>query len=87
MQFTDTFAEFTQELASRLNVARQAGMSQHEVVQRAEDVGDWLAREVQPRSPEQRLLKEMWGVADNQEQQAIASTLVKLVQRRGNNLQ
>lgn len=87
MQFTDTFSEFTQELASRLNVAKQTGMGQREVVERAEDVGDWLAREVQPRSPEQRLLKEMWGVADHQEQKAIASALVKLVQRQGNNLQ
>ncbi len=83
MPYTDTFSEFTSELASRLNTARKAGMSQQEIVSRAEDVGDWLARGVEPKSPEQRLLKEMWAVSDNQEQKAIASALVKLVQKGG----
>lgn len=82
MPYTDTFTEFTNELASKLNIARKVGMSQQEIVNRAEDVGDWLAREVQPKSPEQRLLKEMWAVCDNQEQKAIASALVKLVQKK-----
>lgn len=80
--FTDTFEQFTRELASRLNVAQRVGMGREEIVKRAEDVGDWLNRAVPPRSPEQRLLKEMWDVSDNQEQHAIASALVKLVQKR-----
>lgn len=83
MPYTDTFDQFAEQLASRLNTARSAGMSKQEVVTRAADVGDWLAKEVQPKSPEQRLLKEMWTVSDDAEQQAIASALVKLVQKKG----
>lgn len=82
MPFTDTFDQFTQELASRLSAAQRAGMSQEEIVNKAEDVGDWLNRSVPPKSPEQRLLKEMWDASNNQEQQFIANALVKLVQKR-----
>lgn len=80
--FTDTFNEFTQELASRLKVAQRAGIGREEIVNKAEDVGDWLNRTVPPKSPEQRLLKELWDVSDQTEQHAIASALVKLVQRK-----
>lgn len=80
--FTDTFDQFTEELASRLNVAQRAGMGREEIVNKAEDVGDWLNRTVPPKSPEQRLLKELWDVSDNREQHAIASALVKMVQNR-----
>lgn len=85
MPFTDTFDQFTDELASRLSAAQRAGMGRQEIVNRAEDVGDWLSRSIPPKSPEQRLLKEMWEVSNNQEQQMIASTLVKLVERKAPN--
>lgn len=82
MPFTDTFDQFTQELASRLSAAQRAGMGQEEIMKKAEDVGDWLSRNVPPKNPEQRLLKEVWDVSDQQEQQAIANALVKMVQKR-----
>ncbi len=82
MGLTGTFEQFTDELAGKLKIARQTGMSQKEIVDRAADIGDWLAREVVPKSPEQRLLKELWEVSDQKEQQAIASAVVKMVQKR-----
>lgn len=82
MGFTGTFEQFTDELATKLNIARKTGMGQQEIVNRATDIGDWLAREVAPKNPEQRLLKELWEVSDNKEQQAIASAIVKMVQKR-----
>ncbi len=82
MAFTGTFEQFTQELAQRLKVARDIGVAPQDITRRAADIGDWLAAHVEPRSPEQRLLKELWEVSSNQEQQAIASALVKLVQRK-----
>ncbi len=51
-------------------------------MQKAQEIGNWLAREADPRTPEQRLLKELWTVADAQEKEAMASALVKLVQRQ-----
>ncbi|MDI3316469.1 MAG: DUF3243 domain-containing protein [Bacillota bacterium] len=81
MAYTDTFGQFKEELAQRVGVAREIGMSQGTIVDQASRIGDWLVREVEPRSPEQRLLKEMWQVSNEAEQRALASSLVKLVGR------
>jgi hypothetical protein len=81
MGTTETFDEFKQTLRRTLRAAQATGLSEQQVVAKAEDVGDWLARNYDPRSPEQRLLKEMWSVSDEREQRAIASALVKLVGR------
>jgi hypothetical protein len=80
MPVTDTFEEFRQGLAQKVRAAKAAGMSQQAIAGRAEQVGDFLANHYDPRSPEQRLLKELWQVSDQQQQHAIAEALVKLVQ-------
>jgi len=78
---TNTFDQFTDQLATAMKTAQHMGMSQQDIVANAERVGDWLAQEVSPQSPEQRLLKEMWNASNNQEQQTIAGVLVKMVQQ------
>lgn len=80
MTVSGTFEQFTNELADRLSAAQKMGMSPQDVAQRAVDIGDWLSQQVEVRSPEQRVLKELWSVADRQEQEALASTMVKMVQ-------
>ena len=42
-------------------------------------MGDFLASKIDPRSPEQKVLKELWESADENEQRTIASVLIKLV--------
>jgi len=83
LQTTDSFQHFVNELSEKVGAAREAGWQQGQIVQQATRLGDWLAREVSPRTPEQKLLKELWQAADEREQQAIASSIVKLVQRQG----
>ncbi|MBX5464561.1 MAG: DUF3243 domain-containing protein [Clostridia bacterium] len=81
MEYTDTFDRFKQELAQRVSAAQEMGMNQAAITEQASRIGDWLVREVAPRSPEQRLLKEMWQVSNEAEQRALASSLTKLVSR------
>ncbi|HLS89446.1 MAG TPA: DUF3243 domain-containing protein [Sphingobacteriaceae bacterium] len=81
MPVTNTFDQFTNELADRLQAAKKMGMSTTDISRRAADIGDWLSQQVEVKSPEQRVLKELWSVADEREQQAIASTMVKMVER------
>jgi len=83
MPFTDTFREFTQQLSSAVRLGQAAGLSRGEMVEKAQEIGNWLAREADPRTPEQRLLKELWTVADGSEKEAMASALLKLIQRQG----
>lgn len=79
MSVTDSFQRFTGELRSRVEAAQSLGVP--DLKQRAADFGDYLAQHVDPQSPEQRLLKEMWQVANEDEQQAIANAMFKLVEQ------
>lgn len=83
MSVTESFQQFTGELRQRLQAAKSVGISDETLKQRAEDFGDYLAQNVEPQSPEQYMLRELWQVANQQEQQAIASAIYKLVERQG----
>lgn len=78
---TDSFDRFRQQLSGQVQRAKSMGASQQDIVAGADHIGDWLSREADPKNPEQRLLKEMWQVASQDEQRSIASSLVKMVDR------
>ena len=79
MPFTDSFSEFRRDLGRRLDQAHRIGASRGTILNAAKDVAEWLSAEVEPRNPEQRLLKELWEVADDGERNALTNMLVKFV--------
>jgi nuclear transport factor 2 (NTF2) superfamily protein len=81
MPMTDSFERFRQQLSQQVRHAQQMGATRQDLVTGAEHIGDWLAREVDPKNPEQRLLKELWAVSSQEEQRALASALVKMAER------
>ncbi len=58
-------------------------MNQSVVSDVAYQVGEYLAQQVEPKNEQERVLAELWKVADEQEQHAIANMMVKLVQNEG----
>jgi len=78
---SDSFEQFRQQLHSQVERAQTMGVSQSDLVAGAQHIGSWLSREVDPKNPEQRLLKELWQVSDTKEQQALASCLVKFADK------
>lgn len=78
MPYTDSFKSFRNELAEKIELGAKVGMSGEQMKQRAVNIGNWLAREVDPRNYEQRLLKELWDVADEQEKEVLSGMLFKL---------
>ncbi len=83
MPFTDSFAEFKDSLSQKLDMAHHAGASRGTILNAAKDFTVWLAAEVDPKNPEQRLLKELWEVADDNERNALVNLLVKFMDRQG----
>lgn len=81
MPFTDSFHEFTNVLADKIQVAKNIGLSTEEIKRKADDVASYLAQNAEVKNPEQRVLKELWQSADASERDAIASALVRMVQR------
>ncbi|MBM7632652.1 DUF3243 domain-containing protein [Geomicrobium sediminis] len=68
-------------LGDRLESAQHDGLNESVVSDVAFEVGDYLANQVEPQNEQERVLADMWKVADESEQHAIANMMVKLVQK------
>jgi hypothetical protein len=79
MPFTDSFDRFKDSLSQKLDMAHRVGASRGTILNAAKDFSEWLAMEVDPANPEQRLLKELWQVADDSERNALVNMLVKFM--------
>jgi hypothetical protein len=82
MSVLDNFEQWKGFLGDRLKQAQQEGMSSQVISDIAYQIGDYLAKQVDPKNPEERVLADLWNVADEQEQHAIANVMVKLVQNK-----
>jgi len=83
MPMTDSFEQFKDKLGERLDIAHRVGASRGTILNAAKDFAEWLSTRVDPNSPEQRLLKELWDVADENERNAMVNVLVKFMDRQG----
>ncbi|WP_033829161.1 DUF3243 domain-containing protein [Bacillus andreraoultii] len=83
MSVLHNWEEWKNFLGDRLNQAQEAGLDQNTITDLAHQVGDYLASQVDPKNEQARVLADLWSVANEEEQQAIANTMVKLVQNNG----
>lgn len=82
MSVLDNFSNWKQFLADRVDAAEDHGMSNEKMTSVAQHVGDYLSKHVTPENKEEKVLKELWDAASEDEQRAIASTMIKLVQQK-----
>lgn len=81
MSVLDNWQQWKDFLGDRLEQAKNQGMS-HEVINEvAYQVGEYLAEQVEPKNEQERILADLWNVASEEEQHAIANMMVKLVQK------
>jgi len=67
-------------LADRVEQAKKIGLSEEAISNLAFEIGSFLDEKVDPKNDEQRALKEIWDVGDEDERKTIARLMVKLVQ-------
>lgn len=65
-------------LKKAVNLGETVGMSEETINTVAEKVGTFLSNHVDPRNDEERLLKEMWNVADDQDRRVLAKIITKV---------
>ena len=75
----DTWKRF---LGQAVEYATELGVSKERISSLAHQAGEILATSVPPANAEQKALKELWSVADEQERQTIATLMTKLVSIR-----
>ncbi|MCM3587218.1 DUF3243 domain-containing protein [Mesobacillus maritimus] len=83
MSVLENWGSWKDFLGSRLDQAQQEGMNNNVISEVAYQVGDYLAKNVDPKNEQERVLADLWSVADEKEQHAIANLMVKLVQNNG----
>ncbi|WP_313798612.1 DUF3243 domain-containing protein [Cytobacillus sp.] len=83
MSVLDNWQQWKDFLGDRLDQGQQQGMSKDTVNNLAYQIGDYLAKQVEPKNEQEKILADLWSVASKDEQQAIASMMVKLVEDNG----
>ena len=73
-------------LGKAIDTVESIGVSEDTIDNAAYKVGNFLSNNVDPANPEQRLLKEMWDEAANDERRILASVVTRLADKedRGN---
>jgi len=82
MSVLDNFSTWKEFLSDKVSQAKDHGMSNQSITNFAQHVGDYLSHHVQPENKEEKVLQELWNAASEDEQRAIASTMIKLVQKQ-----
>lgn len=83
MSVLENWDQWKDFLGDRLHHAQTEGLDQNTISQLAYEIGDYLAKEVEAKNPQEKVLADLWRVASEQEQHAIANMMVKLVQNEG----
>lgn len=83
MSVLENWHQWKDFLGDRVNQAQSAGLDQEVINDLAFQIGDYLARQVDPKNEQERVLADLWSVASPQEQHAIANVMVKLVRNNG----
>ncbi|MGG0655883.1 DUF3243 domain-containing protein [Rummeliibacillus pycnus] len=82
MPILENWQNWTSFLGQNLDKAEHAGMPNNVIQQAAVQIGEYLATNVDPKNEQQRVLSDMWGVASENEKEALASCVIKLVQNK-----
>jgi hypothetical protein len=80
---TETFTHWDKwkgTLAKAVSLAETVGMSDETINKIALKIGTMLSSRVDPENREQRLLQELWRVADDRERAVLAKLVVNVLQ-------
>lgn len=87
MSVLENWKQWEDFLADRLHHAQNAGMHNEAIGDLAYQIGGYLQDNVDPKNEQQRVLADLWSVADQDEKHAIANMMVKLISNNGNQTQ
>jgi hypothetical protein len=76
-----SFDKWKQFLGERVSQAELVGMNEETVTKLAFQIGEYLQDKIDPQNDEERVLKELWDVGNEQERKTLAHLMVKLVNK------
>ena len=82
MGLLSNWEQWTSFLGTQVSEAKERGMPKKIIEKTATQIGDYLAKNVDPQNEQERVLSDLWSVAEQDEKHAIASCIVKLVENK-----
>lgn len=74
----DDFSRWREFLGAQVQRAEGMGVSEQHIDDAAFKLGDYLADKIDPKNPQERLLKEMWDSSPKEDQRALARIMVNM---------
>lgn len=85
-QILENYNEFLGYLGKQVGKGEKLGMGEDQLAKTAKKLADYLANNVEPRNREEKVLKEMWSVAeDDNEKEVFSKLLVRLAKQKNKN--
>lgn len=78
----DNFTDWRQFLNERVDQAQKVGLENDTISNLAYQIGDYLAKQVDPENTEERLLKELWDASNDDQRHVLAQIMVNYVDRK-----
>lgn len=85
MSLLNNWDQWKDFLADRMHQAEQSGVDSETINEFATKIGGYLAEHVDPKNEQERLLSDLWSVADENEHKTLARLIMKLVANNGSN--
>ncbi|AVK83238.1 DUF3243 domain-containing protein [Lysinibacillus sp. B2A1] len=82
MTILENWQKWTSFLGQNVMQAESNGMPKKMIQQAAVQIGEYLAANVDPKNEQERVLSDLWGVASEDEKEALANCVIKLVQNK-----
>lgn len=82
MSVLTSFDRWKEFLSERVSQGEKVGMSDEAISNLAFQIGEFLKDKIDPENKEERVLKEIWDVGNEEERRVIARLMVKLVQSK-----
>ncbi|MDF2942673.1 MAG: hypothetical protein K0S01_1531 [Herbinix sp.] len=79
MEIMDNWYDWKKTLGKAVDLGETVGMSANTITNLSEKVGTYLSNHVHPHNDEEKLLKEMWDAANEEDRKVLAKIIVKIV--------
>ncbi|KIL50537.1 hypothetical protein KP77_19120 [Jeotgalibacillus alimentarius] len=78
MSILDNWQQWKDFLGEKVITAQKTGMEKEKMSEVAFQIGDYLAKNVDPKNEQERVLADLWKAADENEQHVLANLMIRL---------
>ena len=68
-------------LHNAISMGETVGLSDNTITNLGSKVGEFLANNVDPENPQQRVLKELFTVSNKSQQETLSNVIIKMVEK------